>query len=720
MNQTRHVLARAIALAMLSSATQAQEAADTATALQPLVIIGGSSAAQSLPGTGYVVGPEQMDIEVTSDIHQVLKTVPGVYIREEDGFGLRPNIGIRAATGERSARITLMEDGILQAPAPYADPAAYYFPTSLRMHSVEVLKGAPLLRYGPYTTGGVLNLVSTPIPDTTSGRATLSLGSFDSSNLHAYYGGSHGQWGWLLEAVERNSNGYKEIDRSNGDSGFNISDYVGKLRWESASGPRQSLLFKVQRSEEVSNETYLGLTDADFAANADRRYGLSSIDQMTNDHTGLSLSYTLELNAAVTANAVLYRNDFTRDWFKLGGGSALINAANDGDAIAQGILDGSVDTTGLGYKHNAREYYSQGLELNFDIAAGSHWFSVGARVHEDEVDRFQPVEVYDQINGSLVFVGINQPSSSGSDNRVGSAEALSLWIQDDWTVSERLNVNLSLRYEDVESEELRYADLARTSIARSTSADSSEWLPGASFTYALDGGVQLLGGVHRGFSPLGAGGAENEDPETSINWEGGARYRAGNLFAEAVYFHSDFSEKEERCSIGTPCSNGETSGSFKTGEAVISGLEFQLSSGVDLGAFYVPMDLVYTWTQAEISADNAASGVRDGDQLKDIPEHAASLRLGLEHASGWNNYAVIKYLGETCVSVGCNNGGSALDETDALTVVDLISRYRFNHNIEGFVKVENVFDQRRIVSRVPDGARPNQPLTAWAGVELRF
>lgn len=86
--------------------------------LEPMEIIGDASAAQTLPGSGYVVGDQQLKTEVEADINQVLKTVPGVYVREEEGLGLRPNIGIRGATAERSSNVTLMEDGILIAPAP--------------------------------------------------------------------------------------------------------------------------------------------------------------------------------------------------------------------------------------------------------------------------------------------------------------------------------------------------------------------------------------------------------------------------------------------------------------------------------------------------------------------------------------------------------------------------------------------------------------------------
>ena len=163
----RTILAVAIATAASATATATVHANNQN--LEEVTIIGSREAAQSLPGSGAVVDFEQIQIESANDINQLLKTVPGIYILEEDGYGLRPNIGIRGATSERSSKVTLMEDGVLIAPAPYSNPAAYYFPTTLRMHTIEVLKGAPLLRYGPQTTGGVVTIVSTPIPDGNNG-----------------------------------------------------------------------------------------------------------------------------------------------------------------------------------------------------------------------------------------------------------------------------------------------------------------------------------------------------------------------------------------------------------------------------------------------------------------------------------------------------------------------------------------------------------------------
>ena len=683
-------------------------------AIDEIMIIGSKKAAQELPGSGFVIDSEQMQIEAARDINQLLKTAPGMYILEEDGYGLRPNIGIRGATSERSSKITLLEDGVMIAPAPYSNPAAYYFPTTLRMEAIEIIKGAPLLRYGPQTTGGVVNLVSTPIPTENGGRLNLGIGENGEQNLLASYGGRAGTFGYLLETAQLRSEGFKDIDRSNKDSGYDISDYLVKLSWETDT---QSLLLKAQRSDETSDETYLGLTDTDFDADPDRRYGLSEPDEMDNDHDGYSLLYTTQLDDTIGLSSLVYRNEFSRNWFKLSGGSAFIDDANNGDATAQGILDGTVDTSGLQYKNNARDYVSQGIELNVALDLGAHALNIGGRLHEDEMDRYQPVAIYDQIGGALVLTGTVLPT--GSNNRFEEADALALWITDDWQFSDNLRINLALRREDVESSRTQYADPERAVVESVRSNDTTEWLPGASFTYDLNDTWQLLAGAHRGFSPLGGGAQESEDPETSDNYEAGVRYR-GDWYAEAIGFYSDFSNKTENCSVADPCSNGATSGSFITGEARIAGIEFTAGTNLSLGRFEVPLDLMYTYTDAEISKDNPTEGFSKGDQLASVPENTFSLRVGLVSPGGWDNYAVAKYIDEQCVSIGCNTSSSAFSKTEDLWVVDVISRYELATDLVVFAKVENVLDEQVIISRQPDGARPNKPRTAGAGLEWRF
>ena len=706
----KRLLTLAVAIAAANS-TFAQE-----NKIETVTVIGSQESLQSLPGSASLVSSEQLQQESVTDINQVLKTVPGVYIREEDGFGLRPNIGIRAANGGRSSNITLMEDGVLISPAPYSNPAAYYFPTTLRMHSVEVLKGAPLLRYGPQTVGGAVNMVSTPIPQENSGRAMFMVNDRSSTDMLLNYGGTSGQWGYMLETVQRNYNGYKDIDRSAQDTGFEIEDYVAKVSWEN---DRNLVLLKLQHSNENSRETYTGLTDADFKKDPNRRYGLTAMENMDNEHTGINLSHTFSWTESLSSTTTVYHNEFKRDWFKTGDSSSYIDNVNDGIAADQGILDGTTDALGIKYKHNSREYISQGIQTNFNWLVGDHSLDIGARVHHDEMDRLQPTELFDQINGALVNRREKAGELSGSNNREEEADAISLWMVDNYQVTDDLMLNFSLRMEDVKTKRKEYVDTARNTLAaadKQRENDYTEIMAGIGATYDINENWQLLAGVHQGMTPLG-GGAENQEPETSNNYEAGFRFNQNGYSVETIAFYSDFKNAVELCSSASKCSNGSESGTLSIGGAEVSGLEFSAGKIFVSNNFSFPLALSYTYTEAETTSDGGATA---GLTLKDVPENAASLRAGIEHNNGWNNYLVATYIDETCAAAGCNKSNGAYDKTDDLTTVDLISRYQISDGPEVFVKASNIFDEQVIISREPSGARPNMERTIALGMDYRF
>ena len=155
--------------------------------LEQITILGTAISADQVTGAAQIISHEQLEEFQQTDIVRALRRVPGVSMQLEDGYGLRPNISIRGTTTERSSRITLLEDNVLIAPAPYSAPSAYYFPTAGRIHSIEVLKGPAAITQGPYTVGGAINLTSTPIPVARSGYAALEAGSDESWRFHGSY-----------------------------------------------------------------------------------------------------------------------------------------------------------------------------------------------------------------------------------------------------------------------------------------------------------------------------------------------------------------------------------------------------------------------------------------------------------------------------------------------------------------------------------------------------
>jgi Fe(3+) dicitrate transport protein len=346
-------------------------------------IFGNKYMAKNRTGSAYYLSPKELEKFGFTDINRALRAVPGVTIYEEDGFGLRPNISLRGTSPERSSKITLMEDGVLISPAPYSASAAYYFPTIARMEAVEILKGSSQVQFGPFTTGGAINMISAQIPSEFSGQVRASYGSFNSNQLQAKIGGSTKRIGYMVQYVNYGSDGFKTLP-SGKNTGFNKNDLVAKIAINLFPDAivQQSVEFKFQYADEVGNETYLGLSENDFNNNPFARYASSNEDKMTTDHSQYMLTYKVDFNKNTRLTTTAYQNNFARNWYKLD----AITFSGDKQSIATilenpttlsnhfNIVNGSVnsDLDAIGVKANNRKYYAQGLQTKLEY----HWYKI--------------------------------------------------------------------------------------------------------------------------------------------------------------------------------------------------------------------------------------------------------------------------------------------------------------------------------------------------------
>ena len=201
---------------------KAAEGDDPYRLLSTIVVTGSSEAALEVAGSVSFLTDADLSVQAQSDVLRILRAVPGVNIQEEDGYGLRPNIGLRGSGSDRSSRVALMEDGVPISPAPYASPSAYYFPTIARMSAIEVTKGPAAILYGPRTTGGAINMFSTPVPDAPSGHGQVMFGTNDRQRAHLWLGGKTDaaagwQLGGLVEVFTDETDGFKRLDNGRPD-----------------------------------------------------------------------------------------------------------------------------------------------------------------------------------------------------------------------------------------------------------------------------------------------------------------------------------------------------------------------------------------------------------------------------------------------------------------------------------------------------------------------
>lgn len=722
--------------------------------LEYITIIGTRLTPEQVTGAAQVIGSEELQQFNQTDIVRALRRVPGVSLQSEDGYGLRPNISIRGTATERSSRITLLEDNVLIAPAPYAAPSAYYFPTTGRINSVEILKGPAAIMQGPYTIGGAINLVSTQIPDGARGATLLETGSDSTWRFHGSYGDSSERGGWLLETHQWQSDGYQDIDRSGSNTGLDKEDYLFKARINSSAGATyyQQLDLKLQRSDELSEQSYLGLTDTDFNADPFRRYGLSELDAMANEHEQMQLDYLVEISDNLSLSATLYDNRFERNWFKTEGidfdGSAnaqefdrtswnaVVSAINTGadlngmsPAMLQAVLDGADTLPGsIQLRNNNREYFSRGIQfgmvLNFDTGDVSHNLKAGIRYHEDEEDRLQLNSTYHQENGSLQLDDLGLTGNAG--NRIQAAEAWAFYVYDRIELG-RLTLAPGVRYESISQSRTRWEtrsgkttdpasrDSANLRDSRGNEADV--WIPGVGLLYELTDDLTLVAGVHKGFTaPTNAPGV---DEETSINYELGLRYAGTRLNVDAIAFFNDYDNLLGRCtsSSGSSCEAGDA---FNGDAVTIPGLELMLTYDFAANTDYaLPFSLSYTWMNAEFDtniADTEFFGdVSAGDPVPYIPEQQFLAQLGFERGR-WATYVSANYLDGVCTMGKCGE----FERTDSSLTFDLASHVEISDNFELYGMVENLTEENAILGRHPYGARPNKDRSATLGFKFQF
>ena len=726
-----------LSFAQASPAEEAEDETDVVT------IVGRKSKVARITGSAHVVDEEALSTHEHDDIHRVLGKVPGVYVRDEDGFGLRPNIGLRGASSDRSAKVTLMEDGVLLAPAPYAAPAAYYFPITTRMDGVEVFKGPASVRHGPNTIGGAVNLRTRPVPRREAGGLDLAYGEFDSRKVHGFWGDDLGGGaGLVAEVVRLDSDGFKVID-GGADTGFEKAEAMLKMRYE--TDPEAFVYnrfeLKLGYATETSNETYLGLTDADFEATPYRRYAASQLGELEWTRTQAQLRYDGDIGNDVHLSAVGYRNDFTRAWRKAdecGGESLAIVLADGAKSACYKPLTG--DGSGgeaLLLGTNDRDYISQGIQLEGEWRARSgilrNTLTVGARLHYDEVHRTRDETVYRMDSGVLIPGG--EPARTRDET--GSATAWAFHVLDEVALWKRWYLTPGLRVELIDTR------LDAPGVPDVT-ADEAVVIPGVGTYFQWTRWLGLLAGVHRGFSPVTpssragddeapalpenpssprADGGEAPSPEESLNYEGGARLRTEHTHGELIGFFNDYSNLTGTCTNSQACPSSQVGRQFSAGRVYVYGAElvagqtFGLPAEIDL-----TIDVTYTLTLSDIR-DKAlipfwGRESEKGDALPYVPVHQGQVALGLA-APRWGTSFAASYVGEMRDKPG--QGSVPHDELiEAHTVLDAAAYYEVTDRARLYAKADNLLDTIYAVGRRPFGLRPGKPRQVWAGFKYRF
>jgi Fe(3+) dicitrate transport protein len=695
-------------------------------------VVGSSARAMArIPGATTVLSEREMQRTQPMSANEALRRVPGVYVRDEEGMGLRPNISIRGMDPTRSRRVLILEDGIPISLAPYSEPEMYYNPPVERMGRIEVIRGSGNVLFGPSTVGGVINYVTPapPLRESYTLRTVAGDRGFFMGQLT--YGNRVGNAGFVVSALRRQGEGFRRM-------GFEVTDLYAKVVLQ--LGPRQELMFRFGAYNETSASTYLGLTQSMYER--DPRQNPVPNDLFAVQRFSAAVAHTWTPNSSLQLRTIAYGYTTSRDWDfqrydrepqpnpsvpldqQMSGPPVLYDRIVGDQSTPRGAIflrDESLSSD--------RAYQVFGVEprlrARFRTGPFRHDLDVGGRVlHENSVVR--------------VLLGRGALSRSGelATEQERNGTALAAFVQERFFITERLNLVPGVRVESYFSNIVQRRNQG-VDLDRRSDSHLVEVIPGVSASYQWPA-VTLFGGMHRGYAPpriLPTINSSARDQllaaEESVNYEAGARLTVGNwLRAEATGFLMDFTNETVQVS-------GEDTEFASIGQTRHQGVE--AAAQLDVGRALrwptsVFLGLRYTFVDARIVGDRSfPDGARrpvDGHLVPYSVPHTMMTTVGFETPWGLTAQASWMVVSRHYTDVDNREVPSAdglFGPISSFQTVDFAARYTHRRtglgvsltvkNIQGYFTDARGIPNVYIASRSPAGIFPGGFGQTMVGVQ---
>ncbi|MEZ4313221.1 MAG: TonB-dependent receptor [Polyangiaceae bacterium] len=654
-------------------------------------------ALQKIPGSGQLIPAKDIARAQPYDISELLRRVPGLVVRQDQGAGNRLDISVRGLDGTRSRRVLVLEDGVPVANNPYGEPDLYYSPPFERVRGVEIVKGSGSILFGPQTIGGVVQLLTHAPPDARRAYLWMNAGSPGQFELLGRYGDAFGDVRYLAQIFGKRGDGARG-------ERYWATDAFAKLALPLSE--RGELTAKVGYHEESATTTDLGLTRGMFATDP-RRPTLAPFDEARVRRIDGSLTHKLRITPDVDLTTIAYLTSTTRLWRR----QDYDRTPQQGvtyERIAGDLTEpnGALyfrDTTSI----RDRAYSVFGIEprltARFTTGRTAHTLEAGARFLTETASR-------------ALRSGESLLSEAGESRTVedGATTAFAAYVQDRIAFTDHLLVTPGFRFE--------YASSKRTirrAVVAGTPRDVT--IEGTSSVVAPIPGIGIVAGtprlhgfagIHLGFAPprlttsIREDGVDEQlDPERAIHYEAGLRARPFRfLRAEATFFLSNF----ENQIVPVVRDDSTTTDLDNAGRTRHIGAEAAVRA--ELGrAFSLPLSLDLSASYTALSA-KFVFGPNEGNTLPYAPEHTASVVLDTEHPIGLGAQVSWTFISSQFADP---ENSTESDPTgrkgllDPYQILDLSLRYTHAPTgLGGALAVKNALDEIYIVSRRPDGIFP--------------
>ena len=641
--------------------------------------------ASSIPGAIDIISPEEMEMIQPASLQDALKIVPGVNARDEEGYGAIPNIGIRGLSPNRSTKVLILEDGAPIQPSLFLSNASYYSPPVERISSIEVLKGATGLRYGPNTIGGVINYQSkTPLKD---GIVKGKLGSHGYRLLELEAGTSSEQksMGGGINLITSDANGFRN-------NGYRMNDIL--VKGGMAIGQSQWLGLKLTRYENEINTSYVGLRPDEFIHTPTKNPAPD--DQFLSNRTSFDINHELEIDTSAKLKTLIYWSQLERNFWR----RDVASKTRQGTSF--------VDCGGTAYcvTGRNRNFDMLGIDsrlfTNYQAFGIQNESEIGVRLHSETMSN----KTERSNAGPRARTGV----ITGNENN--DAKAVALYLQNRFLFTDQFAVTPGVRVESYRQNRKNEMNGVQGQ------ANNTELVPGIGATWQLAPELQLYSSVYKGFAPAmisaaisGDGVDQKLDAERSMNIEFGFRGQAQKWTYEGAAFRMDFSNQIVNQALSGGISKTNGGQSLHQGAEGALGYAITSAWSVLANATYIPV--------AEFKG-GALGPI--GNRIPYTPKLTGNLGLNYSKdglKSFLNAYHVSSQYADSVNTVQESNDGTK-GLIPSFTTLNWSVVYSPQKDLKLFGVVRNLFDKKFISGRSPDGIFPGAERNFELGLAYQF
>lgn len=431
---------------------------------------------------------QHIDIENTAgntaidNTRELYAKVPGLTVWESDGGGLQLGIGARGLSPSRTAHFNTRQNGYDMSADALGYPETYYTPPSEALSSIQLIRGAASLQFGPQF-GGMINFnIKEPCKKPFHYEGTHTYGAYNLFNTFNLISGTvKRRFSYLAYFQHKQGDGWRE------NSGFNQQQAFAQLTYHFTDRMRLSV---EQTYMQYLAQQAGGLTDALFEQNP--RQSIRNRNWFNVTWAISALQYNWEMNRSTTLDIKAFKVGAKRLAL---GNLEKISRVDDGQE--RQLIAG--DFNNFGAEIRLLKRYPIGKKMMGILATGGRYYNgkTGSK------------QGLASANSNPDFTFLNPSNLEGSDYVFPSQNAAA-FLENIWRIDQKLAISAGVRYEFIHTaaegayRQQIFHPLTQELIFDSTyyeekSNGRSIFLGGFGFSWRFDQTTELYGNIAQNY-----------------------------------------------------------------------------------------------------------------------------------------------------------------------------------------------------------------------------